>query len=292
MEPKGLPKKDQIMKIYDCSLFRNELDLLELRLKELYNHVDKFVIVEATHTFQCEPKELVLKNNWERFAQWHDKMIHVVVDDMPNTGDAWANDFHQRNAIARGLVDADEDDLVIICDGDEILRPEVIDNMRNNPRDIYGFRTPYFNFKFNYMLVENHESYCVWITAGKKKFIGNPEDFRAKRFQLTTLDYEYDDGRIKMYEHAGWHFTYMGDTEWVKNKLKSFAHTELNKPEILAQVNVDDMMEKGVGFNPLDPRPFVKVALDDYFPKTILSNKERYKDFIVEGDLDPISEYI
>jgi hypothetical protein len=292
MESKRLPKKDQIMKIYDCSLFRNELDLLELRLKELYNHVDKFVIVEATHTFQCEPKELVLKNNWERFAQWHDKMIHVVVDDMPNTGDAWANDFHQRNAIARGLVDADEDDLVIICDGDEILRPEVIDNMRNNPRDIYGFRTPYFNFKFNYMLVENHESYCVWITAGKKKFIGNPEDFRAKRFQLTTLDYEYDDGRIKMYEHAGWHFTYMGDTEWVKNKLKSFAHTELNKPEILAQVNVEDMMEKGVGFNPLDPRPFVKVALDDYFPKTILTNKDHYKDFIIEGDLDPISEYI
>ena len=280
------------MKIYDCSLFRNELDLLELRLRELYDHVDKFVIVEATHTFQCEPKELVLKNNWERFAQWHDKMIHVVVDDMPNTGDAWANDFHQRNSIARGIVDADEDDLIIICDGDEILRPEVIDDMRKNPRDVYGFRTPYFNFKFNYMLVDNHESYCVWITAGKKKFIGNPEDFRARRFQLTSLDYEYDDGRVKMYEHAGWHFTYMGDTEWVKNKLKSFAHTELNKPEILAQVNVDEMMDRGVGFNPLDSRPFVKVALDDYFPKTILLNKDQYTGFIVEGDLDPISEYI
>lgn len=51
------------MKIYDCSIFRNELDLLEIRLKELYNHVDHFVIVEATHTFQGEPKELVLKNN-------------------------------------------------------------------------------------------------------------------------------------------------------------------------------------------------------------------------------------
>lgn len=280
------------MKIYDCSLFRNELDLLELRLRELYDHVDKFVIVEATHTFQCEPKELVLKNNWERFAQWHDKMIHVIVDDMPNTGDAWANDFHQRNSIARGIVDADDDDLIIICDGDEILRPEVIDDMRKNPRDLYGFRTPYFNFKFNYMLVDNHESYCVWITAGKKKFIGNPEDFRARRFQLTTLDYEYDDGRVKMYEHAGWHFTYMGDTEWIKTKLKSFAHTELNKPEVLEQINVEEMMDKGVGFNPLDSRPFVKVALDDYFPKTILENKERYKDFIIEGDLEPISEFI
>ncbi len=280
------------MKIYDCSLFRNELDLLELRLQELYDHVDKFVIVEATHTFQCEPKELVLKNNWERFKQWHDKMIYVIVDDMPNTGNAWANDFHQRNSIARGIVDADDNDLIIICDGDEILRPEIIKDMRNNPRDVYGFRTPYFNFKFNYMLIDNQESYCVWITAGKKKFIGNPEDFRAKRFQLTTLDYEYDDGHIKMYEHAGWHFTYLGDTEWVKNKLQSFAHTELNKPEILAQVNVLEMMKKGVGFNPLDNRPFVKVSLDKYFPKTILENKEKYMAYIIDGNYDSIDEYM
>lgn len=279
------------MKIYDCSLFRNELDLLELRLTELYNHVDHFVIVESTHTFQGEPKELILKNNWDKFSKWHDKIIHVIVDDMPNNGNAWANDFHQRNSIIRGLVDADDEDLVIICDGDEILRPEIIDDMRNNPRDIYGFRTPYFNFKFNYMLTDNHESYCVWITAGKKKFIGNPEDFRARRFYLTTLGYEYDDSRIKMYEHAGWHFTYMGDTDWIRTKLKSFAHTELNKEEILAKVDVNSMIDRGVGFNPLDNRPFVKVALGDYFPKTILENQEKYKDYIIAGELDPIEGY-
>lgn len=280
------------MKIYDCSLFRNELDLLELRLRELYDHVDHFVIVEATHTFQCEPKELVLKNNWDKFKQWHDKMIHVIVDDMPNTGNAWDNDYHQRNAIVRGLVDADDEDLVIVCDGDEILRPEIIDDMRANPRDMYGFRTPYFNFKFNYMLTDNHESYCVWITGGRKKFVVKPEDFRAQRFRLTNLEYEYDDGKVKMYEHAGWHFTYLGDTEWIKTKLKSFAHTELNKEDVLEKINVNEMMERGVGFNPLDSRPFVKVALDDYFPKTVLENQEKYKDYIVTGELDPISEYL
>jgi hypothetical protein len=279
------------MKIYDCSLFRNELDLLELRLNELYDHVDHFVVVESTHTFQGAPKELVLKNNWDKFAKWHDKIIHVVVDDMPNNGDAWANDFHQRNAIARGLVNADDEDLVIICDGDEILRPEVIDDMRANPRNVYGFRTPYFNFKFNYMLTDNNESYCVWITAGRKKYIGNPETFRAQRFHLTNLAYEYDDGQVKMYEHAGWHFTYMGDTEWIRTKLKSFAHTELNREDVLAQVNVDDMIERGVGFNPLDSRPFVKVALGDYFPKTILENQDKYKEYIITGDLDSIDEY-
>jgi hypothetical protein len=280
------------MKIYDCSLFRNELDLLEIRLNTLADCVDYFVVVESTHTFQCEPKELVLKNNWDRFAKWHDKIIHIIVDDMPNTGDAWANDYHQRNALARGLVNAADDDLAIICDADEILRPEVVNDMRNNPRNIYGFRTPYFNFKFNYMLVDNHESYCVWITAGKKKFINQPETFRAQRFSLTTLPYEHDDGNVKMYEHAGWHFTYLGDTEWIKTKLKSFAHTELNKTTVLDQINVDEMMNKGVGFNPLDSRPFVKVKLDDYFPTEITSNLEKYSNYIISGDLPNITDYI
>lgn len=279
------------MKIYDCSIFRNELDLLEIRLETLYNHVDYFVIVESDHTFQCEPKELILKNNWDRFAKWHDKIIHVVVDDMPNDGNAWHNEHHQRNSILKGLAKADAEDIVIISDVDEILRPEVVDDIRANPRDIYGFRTPYFNFKFNYMLVDNPESYCVWVTAGKKKFIGNPEDFRNKRFGLNNLGYEHDAGGVKMYEHAGWHFTYLGDTEWVKEKLKSFAHTELNKQDVLDMIDVDSMIEKGVGFNPLDPRRFTKVKLDEYFPKIILDNQNKYTDYVAIDATDSIKEF-
>ena len=33
--------------IYDCFSFYNELDLLEIRLNELVNAVDRFVLVEA-----------------------------------------------------------------------------------------------------------------------------------------------------------------------------------------------------------------------------------------------------
>lgn len=279
------------MKIYDCSIFRNELDLLEIRLKELYDHVDHFVIAEATHTFQGEPKELVLKNNWDRFSKWHEKMIYVVVDDMPNDKNAWANEHHQRNSILLGIEDAADDDIIIIGDSDEILRSTVIDDMRQNSRDIYGFRTPYFNFKFNYMLVDDPESYCVWIVAGKKKIINLPENLRSTRFQLNSLGYEHDDGRIKIYEHAGWHFTYLGDNEWITTKLKSFSHTELNKPEVLNKINVEEMITKGVGFNPLDPRPFVKVLLDDYFPKSIVENRIKYTSLIINDATDPITDY-
>ena len=271
------------MKIYDCFPFYNELDLLDLRLAELYDHVDHFVIVEATTTFQSNPKELYLKDNWDRYAQYHDKMIHVIVDDAPGDPDAWVNDIFQRNAIMRGIVNADDEDIIIVGDADEILRPETIDHMRANPKDIMGFRTPYFNFKLNYMLVNNSESYCVWIVACKKKYLEAPDAFRGTRFALTQLPMNYEDDTIRMYEHAGWHFTYLGDDEFIRNKIKSFAHTELNNNDVLSKINVDDMIKRGVGFNPLDARPFVQVAVDDYFPKTVVDNIDKYKYRILSG---------
>ena len=38
--------------IIDSFMLFNELDLLEIRLNELSQHVDKFLLVESHHTFQ------------------------------------------------------------------------------------------------------------------------------------------------------------------------------------------------------------------------------------------------
>ena len=46
------------MKLVDCFTFYNELDLLEMRLEEMYDIVDNFVIVEATKTFVGKEKKL------------------------------------------------------------------------------------------------------------------------------------------------------------------------------------------------------------------------------------------
>ena len=42
-------------KIYDCFLFFNELELLEVRLNEMAPYVDRFVLVESCETFRGEP---------------------------------------------------------------------------------------------------------------------------------------------------------------------------------------------------------------------------------------------
>ena len=58
------------MKIYDCFTFFNELDLLEIRLNELNDVVDYFVIVEGKKTFQNNPKPLFLLENIDRFKKF------------------------------------------------------------------------------------------------------------------------------------------------------------------------------------------------------------------------------
>jgi len=85
------------MKIYDCFTFYNEFELLELRLAELYDYVDHFVIVEANTTFQNKPKDMLYYDNRQRFAQWEDKIIYYPVTDMPTGSDTWARERHQRN---------------------------------------------------------------------------------------------------------------------------------------------------------------------------------------------------
>ena len=67
--------------LYDCFLFFNELDMLELRLRELGSVVDRFVLVESAWTFQGKRKPMIFKENQSRFARWADKIIHVAVHD-------------------------------------------------------------------------------------------------------------------------------------------------------------------------------------------------------------------
>jgi beta-1,4-mannosyl-glycoprotein beta-1,4-N-acetylglucosaminyltransferase len=79
-------------RVFDGFTFFNELDLLELRLNELAGHVDFFVLVEAPMTFQGKPKPLFYAENQARFAAFRDKIIHLVIDDMPAGDDAWARE--------------------------------------------------------------------------------------------------------------------------------------------------------------------------------------------------------
>lgn len=256
------------MKIYDCFTFYNELELLELRLTELYNHVDYFVLVESNTTFTDKPKAFFFEENKNRYAKWLDKIIHVKVDDMPHSKNPWDNERFQRDQIMRGLVDADDNDLIIISDVDEILRPEAVDAMRNSQEDMFAMRMPLFNFKFNYMRV-SAGAYDIWGMAGRRhlfEYIA-PDGFRAMRMQFMG-SVGLDRG-CQIIEHGGWHFGYLGDAEWLRDKAQSFSHTEVNTPTFIAQIDPETSIAQRTdwGHNGVDKYEVIKA--DAYLPKSI-----------------------
>ena len=67
-------------RIIDCFIFYNELDMLEYRLNVLNDVVDLFILVEATHTFVGNSKQLYYQENKERYQKFHNKIIHIIVD--------------------------------------------------------------------------------------------------------------------------------------------------------------------------------------------------------------------
>jgi len=275
------------MKIYDCFTFFNEFELLELRLRELYDHVDHFVLVEARKTFQNKEKPLYYKENAIQFAEWADKIIHYVVDDMPEDTDAWGRERYQRDAIVQAVSNADPNDIIMIGDADEIPRPETVDHLRTSTRDIWGFRMPLFNFKYNYMLV-NQDCYSVWSGALRKRLLVSAEDFRRMRHALNDFEYGAQDSMLEIVEHAGWHFTYMGNEEFAKTKIQSFAHAETNRPEILDQLDIEASIARGAGIIQTDSNyRFSPVAVDKYLPRSVQNSTH-----IIPGNFPSAKEFL
>jgi len=74
--------------LIDCFVFCNELDVLETRLKELYSHVDKFVLVEVETTYDGTSKGLIYDENKSDYSTWSDKIVHVTGTLTHNTNES------------------------------------------------------------------------------------------------------------------------------------------------------------------------------------------------------------
>jgi len=275
------------MKVYDCFTFFNELDLLEIRLQELNNVVDYFVIAEANMSHSGNPKNYILEENWERFKPWHDKIRRIAVDDFPETNVSWVREKFQRDALTRGLYDVSPEDLIIISDLDEIPRAEIVDMVKQdeNQYERYVLQVPLFRYKFNFL---------KWHTPviNNQMIITRANVFRSPERERDYTHLWLPQAPDVVYiEHAGWHFSYLGDDKNAIHKLQNFAHTEQNVPEIIDNFNIEKMIKEKSGPNSKDLEKFECVALDDYFPECIVNNQEKYKDLIISNTSAKVTDF-
>lgn len=249
--------------IYDCFLFHNELDLLEIRLNELKDVVDRHVLVESTITFQHNPKSLHYEQNKERFKEFHDKIIHIVVDDAPTTN-PWDTEFFQRNAIRRGLGDCKDEDLIIVADADEIPSPFALNIYQRSPvKRLRAFKQIYTHYYFNCVVNGN------WALSRILPY----EVFR----QYPDVQ-QIRESHAEVLFRGGWHFSYLGDWQRLVDKVKSFSHTELNDPFYINEERVKACIEQGLDFT--RPRQFEFVPIDDRFPLYIRQNTDKFSQYI------------
>jgi hypothetical protein len=279
---------DKIMKVYDCFTFFNELTLLEIRLRELYDVVDYFVIAEANMSHSGLPKGYNLEDNWEKFSEFHDKIRYLKIDDFPETDDSWVREKFQRDALSRGLEDKGPDDIIIVSDLDEIPRAEVIESIKEdeNLYERYVLLVPLFRYKFNFLKWYQPVSHQQIIVTRSHVFT-NPE--RERDYTHKWLPSPPD---VVYLDHAGWHFSYLGDNDNALHKLKNFAHTEQNVPEIVDVFSIERMIRNKCGPNPAQEDERMEyVRMDDYFPKYVVENQDRYTDLIIPDAVFSVTDF-
>jgi hypothetical protein len=276
------------MRIFDCFTFYNELDLLEIRLKELYNTVDVFVIVEGTSTFTNRARTPLFPQHYDRFKPYADKIRYLPVN-LPGDPNPWVNEEAQRNAILHCLTDAEDDDIMIVSDVDEIPRPAAVEYIRQSDQIIFAMRMTLSNFKFNYMRFEPAR-YDVWAMAGRGSVFKEitPNQLRNFRFNFFGAEYQHKNQGCEVIEHAGWHFGYMGDNDYLRDKAQSFSHTEVNTPEFLAQIDLDKSIAEGKEWNRSADATYKIVDLDNYFPASC----RQYTDFILANSGEKIIDFL
>lgn len=274
--------------IYDCFAFFNEMDLLEIRLNTLNDVVDRFVLVEATRTFQKKEKPLFFEENKERFKPFLHKIEHVVVDRYPTffskwrVPKTWDYDDHQKEGILHGLKNAKPDDVIIVSDVDEIPRPELVLEYAKKP-GIKVFQQKLYYYYLNCFVEKYPEP--IPLVDGYMPWYGtvmlNYKDIQTIKKTRLYRETRQNTDRVTIVPNGGWHFSYLGGAAKVIEKIEAYAHKEHNKDEFKDPKKVEEIIRKGgslYGQN-IDSK-FVKI--DDSFPVYVQQNKEKLASLILE----------
>ena len=278
--------------------------LLDLRLNILNDHVKKFIITEST--FLHSGKEKKLKFDYKNFKKFKDKITYIVVDAPPpgiqdiNPDDdvlvknkkildnSLKRENSQRNKLIDGLSNAQENDIILSSDLDEIPN---LSNFKFRNK-ITLFEQNVFYYKFNLM-----QPNFKWMgtRACKKKHLKWFQwlrNIKSKSYPLWRLDTLFSEKRymnVDIVSNGGWHFTSIKKPEEIYYKLSNFMHhlefeysgltlsdmeKMVSEKKILYDHNAKQEDKKYTGLQSL-----VK-ADNSLLPKYILNNFEKYKDWI------------
>ena len=164
-------------------MFFDESMLLDLRLNILNKYVSKFIICESTYNHKGERKKLNF--DIKEFTKFKSKIDYIVLDKEPNNlkilkqndsnelkesktlDNALIRENFQRNFALEKISEADDNDLILINDLDEIPK-----NFLTKKITIFKQKMLYFKFNLLYKTCHGGSKIC------KKKDLFSPQWLR------------------------------------------------------------------------------------------------------------------
>ena len=295
------------MRIFDCFMYFDEEIVLDTRLNYLDRFVDYFVIVESKFTHRGDSRNLNFDIN--KFSKFKNKIIYKVYDEIPNkieeindkddestkSGKYIMNAVYrengQRNFIMSGLKEANDEDIILISDVDEIPNLSEI-KIKSIKEKIILFKQDMFYYKFNLKLPDME---WTGTKACKKKNLLNPQwlrNIKDRKYPIYRIDVLFSEKKyidVKIINNGGWHFSNIKSPDKIEHKLKSYLHhrefdlVPLNVNEIkkimenkqaIYDLSVDKTVNKiGIG-SKLEKYDLKKL------PEVITINLEKYKEWL------------
>ena len=218
-------------KVYDCFSYFNEKELLEFRIKLLYNYVDGFYIVDADHTHGGHPKEFSAKKTLKELNIPTEKIkvIETHLSSYSELKDNYVRERQQRDVVAKFFED---DSIYIVTDCDEIINPELIkvfvDGVVNNPNNIMRISLAWLCGKSNLRVCNftgknspfNTPFVCMKHHTDEYTLskIREDEACNLRNIKFRSL-FLLNDKKENV--DCGWHFSWLGGKERIKIKMKS-----------------------------------------------------------------------
>ena len=295
------------MKIFDCFMYFDEEQVLDLRLNILHKDVDYFVIVESTYNHKGEKRRLLFDK--KKFLKFKDKIIYLIYDKTPESvwpineedTDELKNHKYimnplyrenaQRNFISEGLKIANKDDLILVSDVDEIPKLDSLD-LSKIKNEIILFRQDMFYYKYNLNLPDFKWSGTKGV---RKKRLISPQwlrNIKDKKYPFFRVDTFFSDKKytnIKIVSDGGWHFSNIKTPELIEHKLRSYLHHREFDQKSLTVDEINSLVKKKQAIYDLRIDKTVNkvgngLILTNFdlkkLPSYIKNNLEKYKDWL------------
>ena len=276
--------------------------MLDVRFHILNEKVNKFIVVESLFSHSGKPKKLNFDiKNYQKFK---DKINYIIIENEPeglivnqnlSSAEKGLNSLKRveqsYDYMAKSLNDAEDNDLIILSDNDEI--PNLNSKQfLNSKKNIFIFEQLFFYYKFNL-----HYDLMNWFgskACRKKKLMSmswlrNLKNKQYPFWRFDTLFSKTKYNNLEIIKDGGWHFTNLMTAEKLYEKMSNFGHHNEFDESGLKINDIKNKIENREMFynhflDQTNPNKWkndykLKIINENKLPLYVMQNKEKFKEW-------------